>query len=81
MEANKLTLRIYRGAKIEAVFGQLKHNGGLRKLSTRRKKMVALGVGVKAIAHYHKKIYKYLKGEIGSPPVNVTFSHITAMAS
>src|SRR5699024_3510225 len=43
------TLMGQRGAQIEAVFGQLKENDRLRRLTMRGKRMVETEVGLKAI--------------------------------
>lgn len=50
-----------RGAEIEAVFGQLKHNDRMRRLLMRGKKMAELEVGLKAIAHNLRKMEKMVK--------------------
>lgn len=59
------TLMAGRGAEIEAVFGQLKHNDGLRRLAMRGRKMVETEVGLKAIAHNLRKMHKCLKNSLG----------------
>jgi transposase len=40
-----------RGVNIESVFGMLKHNDGLRRLSMRGRRMVQTEIGLKAIAY------------------------------
>lgn len=53
-----------RGAEIEAVFGQLKQNDGLRRLIMRGRRMVHLEVGLKAIAHNLRKMEKTITEKI-----------------
>lgn len=69
-----------RGAEIEAVFGQLKHNDMLRRLNMRGNKMVELEVGLKAIAHNLRKMEKMLKTTLAAGLKNTMFINAYEMA-
>lgn len=53
-------LKKRRSAEVESVFGQLKRNDGLRRLSMRGLKMGELEVGLKAMAHNLRRMHKVL---------------------
>lgn len=70
-----------RGSQIEAVFGQLKHNDGLARLSMRGRTMVELEVGLKSIAHNLRKMHTCLKDGLGTSLEKIISSHTPAIAA
>src|SRR5699024_5281023 len=70
-----------RGAEIEAVFGQLTHNDGLRRLLMRGEKMVELEVGLKSIAHNLRKMHKCVKDGMDFAFKKITSAAPAAMAA